>query len=167
MAHSGQRPDPAPDPLLTIHDNLSRATMISSQSTRESPPTDESADDPPPFPVLKGLTLAERNAVRRSFEKAMFAYLTQHGTLSNDSEVCGPCSRTGTLCIRHPLVKKCALCFRSHDVCEIWDDSVQNIRRRRSNAKSPKKENKVPTKIDVLLICRRMLQRALRIETVI
>ena len=67
----------------------------------------------------------------------MFAYLTQHCSLSND---CGPCLRTGTRCIRHQLVKKCALCFRRH---EMWDDSVQNNGRRRAHPKVQKKENKV------------------------
>ena len=138
--------DPAPDPLLTTSDEVSQMTMNSSRSTPETSPTNESINiinEPPAFPNLEGLSLAERNAVRRSFEKLMFIYLTQHGTLSNDSEVCGPCSRTGTRCIRHPVIKKCALCFRRHDVCEMWDDSVQNNGRRRATPKSQKKENTV------------------------
>jgi len=62
----------------------------------------------------------------------MFDWLNAHGTPSLDSAKCGPCERTGVACVRHlSMKKKCALCFRGHDVCEMWDESVLSVRRRR------------------------------------
>jgi hypothetical protein len=60
-------------------------------------------------------------------------------------EPCGPCLRTKTECIRYSILRKCALCFRGHDVCEIWDESVLSNRRRRINLipKFSRKEGKV------------------------
>jgi hypothetical protein len=88
---------------------------------------------PPPFPNLKDLPIAERNIVRRVYEKQMYTFLNENGTLSDDP--CGPCERTKARCIRHPTLKKCALCFRGHDVCETWDESVVSVGRRRLNPK--------------------------------
>ena len=40
-------------------------------------------------------------------------------------------------------MKKCALCYQGHDVCEMWDASVTNFGRRRSaHPKNQKKEQK-------------------------
>lgn len=128
--------------MLTVsRDASSRLQSRPNKPSQVSSYNTVTINKPPPPPVLKGLALAERNAVRRAFEKAMYQYLVQHGTLS--AEVCGPCERTGTPCIRHPVVKKCALCFRAHDVCEIWDESVENIGRRRAHRKRYKKDMKV------------------------
>jgi hypothetical protein len=66
----------------------------------------------------------------------MYGYLVQHG--SPALVPCGPCQRTGTLCIRHPTWRKCAICFRGHDVCGIWDDTVVSIGRRRVSSKHAK-----------------------------
>jgi hypothetical protein len=89
--------------------------------------------DPPPLPNLKDLSIAERNIVRRVYEKQMYIFVSENGTLSNDP--CGPCSRTKSRCIRHPTLRKCAICFRGHDVCETWDESVVSAGRRRIHPK--------------------------------
>jgi hypothetical protein len=101
---------------------------------------------PPQKPLkaqLNGLSVAECNDLRRRYEKDMVRYLEQHGSLS--TEPCGPCLRTNTECIRHPVQNRCARCLRRHDVCEMWDDSVISVGRRRLNRlpKSSKKGGKV------------------------
>jgi hypothetical protein len=98
---------------------------------------------------LNGLSLPERNGLRRRYEKGMVRYVEQHGSLSTDP--CGPCLRTNTECIRHPLLNKCGRCFRGHDVCEMWDNSVISVGRRRLNRlpKSSKKGGKVCSTVGV------------------
>jgi hypothetical protein len=148
MADASQLPDLEPDPVAGIVEEQAQAT-VSVQSPfapLASPSVIDGAkivDEQPPFPILKGLTLAERNVVRREFEKVMYVYLIQHGTPSAEAEKCGPCQRTGSPCIRHPRHKKCALCFRRHDVCEMWDDSIENIKRRRAHTRTYKRDTKV------------------------
>jgi hypothetical protein len=101
------------------------------------------ANLPPEKPSINGLSLPERNDLRRRYEKDMVRFVEQHGTIS--TEPCGPCLRTNTECIRHPVLSRCARCFRGHDVCEMWDDSVLSSGRRRLNRlpKSSKKGGKV------------------------
>ena len=105
-----------------------KATPNTSQ-LRHSTSSVEYPDNPPPYPKLKGLPSADQKVARRAYEKAMYQYMKKHGAPS--PEVCGPCKRTGATCIRHPIMHKCALCFRGHDVCEVWDDSVKSAGRRR------------------------------------
>jgi hypothetical protein len=151
MADRAIRAVTALSPSSQISDEEPQASTNNTRPRRETSsglpsPHMRATNDPPPFPNMKGLTPVERNAARRVFEKAMYQYIDQHGTLS--TEVCGPCQRTGTRCIRHPIVRKCALCFRGHDVCEIWDDSVETVGGRRAPKKlrrvdSPKKDETV------------------------
>src|ERR1700734_2290145 len=112
-----------------------RRSSLSRASTSSPPSIDcngnSHSDQPPRKPEYSSLSLIERNDMRRRYEKDMFRYVVQHGTVS--IEPCGPCLRTKTECIRHPILRKCALCFRGHDVCEIWDESVLSNRRRRIN----------------------------------
>ena len=96
------------------------------------------SDNPPPRPSVKGLLAPEANAVRRNWERKMYQYLRTTGNLS--AEPCGPCSRTRTPCIRHPMMGKCAVCFRGHDVCEMWDETVRNNGRRRIGSKTTQKK---------------------------
>jgi len=149
-----QPPDPAPDPAMAPVQADRQATSSSRQSTPSTAPIVRPSQiiptlpAPPIPPSWKGLDLLERNAVKREYEKSMYKYMSQHGTLST-TEICGPCERNHTPCIRLPTMKKCALCFRGHDVCEMWDETVTNMGRRRTNhpknqKKESKKDNKVP-----------------------
>ena len=130
-----------------------QATSLSRQSTSSIAPVDRPSQfiphlpAPPTPPSVKRLDLVERNAVKREYEKSMYKYMAQHGTLST-TEICGPCERNHTPCIRLPAMKKCALCFRGHDVCEMWDETVTNAGRRRTNhPKNQKKEHKKDNKV--------------------
>ena len=78
---------------------------------------------------FKLLPLAERNKVRKDYERDMMLWIMGNGTVAD--RPCGPCERTGTPCVRHPCSNKCAICLRRHDVCEYWDESVANVGRRR------------------------------------
>lgn len=101
-------------------------------------PSPNNSDNPPPRPSVKGLSTPEANAVRRNWEREMYQYLRATGELS--AEPCGPCSRTRTPCIRHPMMGKCAVCFRGHDVCEMWDETVRNNGRRRIGSKKTQRK---------------------------
>jgi len=126
----------------------------SSEPTESEPEALPLIPQPPPRPCFKGLSSNEANHIRRSWEKLIYQYVRAYGTLSN--EPCGPCSRTQTPCIRHPLIKKCAICFRGHDVCEMWDASVQNIHRRRVGTRRVQKKE---TEVEYLV--KRLILRAL------
>lgn len=121
----------------------SRATQSPSRTTSIGGIARRESNQPPKKPIYAGLPVSERNNLRRKYEKAMSSYVKQHGTVSLDP--CGPCFRTKTECIVHPCLKKCMLCFRGHDICEKWDESVISNNRRRVNCtpKSSKKTEKV------------------------
>ena len=141
-ADTASRRAPRPGPSSLLDDNRPHEYVLPTASSSE----DESEDEggaPPPRLLFKGLEAAERHAARREFEKAMFNYINRHGTLSESTKVCGPCERTRTSCVRHPLIKKCSICFRGHDVCEKWDATVENMGRRRVGPKTPRRETKV------------------------
>jgi hypothetical protein len=153
MTASPQPPDRAPDPAMVQIQADGRATSSSRQSTPSTAPIDhpsqitQNIPAPPTPPSFKGLNLVERNALKRKYEKSVYKYMSRHGTLST-TDICGPCERTNTPCIRLPTLKKCSLCYKGHDVCEIWDASVTNFRRRRSShpqnrQKEQKKDKKV------------------------
>jgi len=116
----------------------------------------------PPRPSFKGLSHLEANEIRRGWEKLMYRFLSTYGTLSN--EPCGPCARTRTQCIRHPIMNKCTLCFRGHDVCEMWDDSVQNAGRRRVGTKKTQKREAKVSQLRYCLIARTLKKRRQRIR---
>ena len=143
--------DPPPPPTISPPQGDEQAVSSSRQPTPSNPSIDHpvqvtsntntTAVRSPPTPSFTGLSLVERNALKRKYEKAMYEYMTYHGTVST-TEICGPCERTNARCVRLASMKKCALCFRGHDVCEMWDESVANIGRRRANTKSQKKDHK-------------------------
>jgi hypothetical protein len=88
----------------------------------------------PTRPDLKGLSPEERRSASKIYERDMMLWIMENGTLSE--RACGPCERTGTLCVRHPIERKCAVCLRRHDVCEYWDENVINHGRRRVGIRS-------------------------------
>jgi hypothetical protein len=144
-----RQPPPCPlGPQMVLSEGISVSTTmppspsviavlppVASPSQRRRPST-----PPPKRPgVLPG---EDGRAARRGWEKAMVEWMMAHGTSCAPAEKCGPCDRTGTECVRLPgIMKKCAVCFRGHDVCEMWDDTVKNAGRRRTSAKpaTPKK----------------------------
>ena len=142
-----QDSEPGPNSLLGTHGGQRKAILDPPQTETPSSPSVKSVNytyNPPRRPNTKGLMLPQKNAAIREYEKNVYNYLNEHGKLS--TEPCGPCQRTGTRCIRHPAIsKKCALCYRGHDVCEYWDESVENTARRRTipKKKAHQEVNKV------------------------
>ena len=155
MSALSTRAEPAPDAMVQSHAD-EQAVSPSRQSTPSTPPingpSQTLARAPPPTPPpFIGLDLAERNLIKRKYEKAMYEYMYQYGTVST-TEICGPCDRTNAPCIRFPGMRKCALCFRGHDVCEMWDETVANIGRRRAHPKNQKRDQKKDNKALYLMV---------------
>lgn len=142
--------------IISFHSLMSSMTPNSTpQKVRRStghalPVPYYQGDQPPPKPDYNACpSTQDRLALKRSYEKEMFAYLMKFGTPAID--LCGPCERTNTPCIWHPASpKRCAYCFRGHDICEKWDDTMQSMGRRRLTksmirpaSSSPEKRRKV------------------------
>ena len=132
------RPPPGP-PQAALSEGASiSSAMPPSPPVRAVPPPSSSpspdsrpSTPPPKRPDVKLLADEDVNAARRAWEKAMYEWMVVHGRACSPAEKCGPCDRTGAQCVREPSMKKCALCLRGHDVCEMWDETVKNNRRRR------------------------------------
>jgi hypothetical protein len=153
MTASPQPPDAAPDPAMVQIQTDGQATSPFRQSTPSTAPIDhpsqiiQNMPAPPTHPSVKGLNLVERNVLKREYEKSVYKYMSRHGTLST-TDICGPCERTNTPCIRLPTMKKCSLCYKGHDICETWDTSVTNVgRRRSSHPQNRQKEQKNDKKV--------------------
>jgi hypothetical protein len=131
---------PPNEPITTAIINTPCTPCTRSRSPSATAPT--ASNSPPVCPSFKGLSVPDRNAVKRAFEKVMYEWMCQNGTPTEEGEVCGPCERTGSACIRLPAMRKCAVCYRGHDVCEMWDETVQNLGRRRLNPKNQKTDEK-------------------------
>lgn len=146
LAPRPRPPAMAPSPGAAPSSSAIPSSIALVPSPSASPPRLNSAScpgspsAPPPRPDLRPLTADQAKVARRAWERVMYQWMTQHGAPASDT--CGPCDRTGSACIRHSVVKKCALCFRGHDVCEMWDESVVNIGRRRASM-----QNHMPNKV--------------------
>jgi hypothetical protein len=111
----------------------------------------ESALNPPSSPDTKGLPVRRRLTLRKQYEKQMYKYIITQGSAS--LEACGPCDRTKKECIRLPGFPKCALCLRGHDVCEMWDETVESSGRRRVGKRVTEgADKKVSIRLNILML---------------